>query len=188
MFFLGHIGFTLFLAMMFYLPVSIAVTGVLLPDAIDKTLFALKITPCGRFLSHTIFFAPIVGMVVYKLTKRRDLAFALSFGSFLHLIEDAHAFVPFFFPLINYQFNCADFALHLTPFIILMEIVGAALIYTTLFRNKLVVDFREAMWSKIFKSGFPLLPYVQHEGTDARRVSKKKNRNQGKVERVRKSF
>ncbi len=184
MYLLGHMGFTVFLAAMFYLPLGAAVTGVILPDAIDKTIFILGLTPCSRFMSHSIFFAPIVGIIAYRLSKRKDLALALSFGAFLHLIEDFNSFVPFLFPLVNYPFNCADFGLYVTPFIIFAEIVGTVLIYTTLFRNKLVLGFRDALWSKIFKNGFPLLPYVRHKGTNHRGVQGKANGNKVKVGRV----
>jgi len=147
---LGHIGITIFLSTLLYLPASFAFIGVLLPDVIDKFLFAGGFVPCGVFISHTVFFGPIISLLAFLVTKRKDIAFALLFGSFAHLLEDANHFVPWFYPIINYPFNCGQLSFTITPFVILTEASGVALLIVTVAFNSKLIYFRNKInsWLK----------------------------------------
>jgi hypothetical protein len=140
---LGHIGITVFLATLLYLPVQFALIGVLLPDLVDKALFVAGVVPCGVFAAHTVFFGPIIGSIIFLVTRRKDASLGILFGSLMHLLEDAGHFVPWFYPLVNYPFNCGPLSLSFTPFTIFTEILGAALLIITVVFNSKLIYYRE---------------------------------------------
>ncbi len=103
MLFLGHIGVTAFLGKFLYLPLLFVIIGSMLPDAVDKGLVIFGVTDYSRFVAHNIFFGPIASIFTYAITRRRDAALAILFGSYMHLIEDANKFVPWLYPLVQYE-------------------------------------------------------------------------------------
>lgn len=134
---LGHIGIAVLIATLLYLPLLFVLVGVLLPDMIDKGLFFSSSTFCGRFIGHTVFFGPIVSILVYAATKRKDLALAILFGMYIHLLQDSTNFIPWFYPIVNYQRECIP-GMRIGPFEIIAEILGVSIIILiTLFSFKL---------------------------------------------------
>lgn len=172
MFLIGHIGFTVFLSVLFYLPASYAFIGVLIPDVVDKLLLASSITSCGRLFSHSVFFSPVLGLSVYSITKRKDLALAIAFGSFLHLLEDATYFVPWFYPLIDYARECKPFGIYYGMFELATDAAGLGLLMATVKLNSRLLYYRDLVWLKIFKTGFPRVPYVQRQNSVVRGLQK----------------
>jgi len=148
---LGHIGITVFLSVLLYLPASFAFIGVLLPDVIDKLLFAAGLVPCSIFFSHTVFFGPIISILTFLVTKRKDISLAILLGSFAHLLEDANHFVPWLYPIINYPFNCGPLTFTITPFVVLTEALGVALLVATVVFNSKLIYFRDKInsWLKV---------------------------------------
>lgn len=150
MLYLGHIGITIFIATMLYLPILFAVIGVLLPDVVDKGLYLLGIVPCTKYFGHTIFFVFIVGSLTYVITRRWKLVLAISVGCSLHLIEDAiylhflnnsSDFIPWFFPLLNYPnlSVCGPLEVEFINVFIITELIGALfLIFTLGFSSKII--------------------------------------------------
>ena len=143
MIFFGHLGITIFLGMMLFLPILYVGIGALLPDIVDKLFFNLHLLPCGRSLAHNIFFGPVVAGVVYLITRRKDVSFAILFGSYLHLVEDATNFIPWFYPVVNYAFSCGPTTLHLGRFELVAEVVGLSLLILILFYKSKVIYVRE---------------------------------------------
>ncbi len=153
MLYLGHIGIAVFLASMLYLPIIFAVIGVLLPDIVDKGLYMLGIVPCSRYFAHSIFFPLVVGSIVFLVTRRWKLALAITFGSLLHLFQDMHWVVPWFFPLISYPeiLACGPIKVNVNLFIIVTEVIGAGLLVFTLgFRQKFIY-LRRKFWGLLMK-------------------------------------
>lgn len=144
---LGHTGITVFLSTLFYLPAQFAFMGVLLPDFVDKTLFVTGITPCGVFAAHTIFFGPVISLITFLVTKRKNLALAILFGSFMHLLEDARHFLPWFYPIVNYPFICGPLIFEITPFAILTEGLGFLLLIATVVFNSKLLYYRNRVHS-----------------------------------------
>ena len=112
------------------MPVTAFVVGAILPDVVDKGLLLFGILPCTRSFAHNVFFALGAGAIAFVATRRRDVAFAILLGCLLHLAQDSTHFVPYFYPLLQYDFNKCDTHLVFQPgdFEIAMEFVGAALI------------------------------------------------------------
>ena len=79
----------------------------LLPDLVDKPLWALGIG-CGRCLAHTLLFVFIVS-IAFSTRKRVYGLFAL-LGGILHLLTDLGWFVPWFWPFVRYDFPQLEFA------------------------------------------------------------------------------
>lgn len=143
---LGHIGIALFLSTLFYLPALFAILGVILPDAIDKIFFTFGFLPCGRYLGHNLFFAPILALITFALTKKKNFALAILFGTYLHLLQDAREFIPWFYPLVNYPFDCVPFEVHIGLFEIITESIGASLLIITVFFKTKVLYLREKLF------------------------------------------
>src|SRR3989338_11643878 len=97
----GHFGIAVFIASFIALPLIFAGIGVLLPDMLDKTLFILGMTPCSRFVGHTLFFGALVFSLAYFTTKNKKIALALLLGILLHLAQDFQSFVPYFYPFVS---------------------------------------------------------------------------------------
>ncbi len=126
---LGHIGTALIIASVFYIPVAAFVVGVLLPDIFDKGLTILGFLECGRSAGHNVFFALAAGAIALAVTRKKSVALAIFLGVILHLVEDSTHFVPYFYPLVAYDFSeCGPVEFQPGTFEIAMEVVGIALI------------------------------------------------------------
>lgn len=150
---LGHIGLTAFVSSMLYLPILGGVIGVLIPDIIDKGLFVLGYSPCGRFLAHSVFFFPLAGIVAYAITRNKKFAIAVALGALLHLVEDMHDNVPFLFPMKYYTFfdTCEELKVSFTPYVITTEIIGGLILVSMSAFNSKFVKLRKLIWMKIFR-------------------------------------
>lgn len=146
---LGHIGIALLLAVLFSMPAAFVVIGVLLPDIVDKLFFTTGFLPCGRSLGHNLIFGPIIGLVTLAVTRNVKFALAIFFGAYLHLIGDLRDFIPWFYPFVEYEFDCGPVEFVLDEFLISMEIVGLALIILVLkYRSKIIL-IREKILRKL---------------------------------------
>ena len=143
MIFFGHLGITIFLGMLLFLPILYVGIGALLPDIVDKLFFNLHLLPCGRSLAHNIFFGPAVAALIYLVTRRKDISLAILFGCYLHLIEDVTNFIPWFYPVVSYTFNCGPTTIHLGTFEIVAEVIGLSLLILTIFYQSKVIYLRE---------------------------------------------
>ena len=122
MFVFGHIGITLgiaFILFQFVLPrigirlkrinyLFVAI-GAILPDLIDKPIGRILLGESvanGRLFAHTLLFVLILLMLGFFLKDHRDAVFCLSFGAFMHLIEDKMWEIPatLFYPLFGFGF------------------------------------------------------------------------------------
>ncbi len=137
---LGHLGIALIIASVFYIPVAAFVVGVFLPDIVDKGLAILGIVECGRSVAHNVFFAIGAGAVALAATRKKSIALAILLGVLLHLAQDSTHFVPYLYPLVQYDFSdCGPVAFQPSPFEIAMEAVGLALIVVWWkFKSKLI--------------------------------------------------
>ncbi len=136
----GHLGITIFLGSLIGLRILFVAIGVLLPDVVDKVFYELGFLPCGRSLAHNLFFGPVLALLTFLLTRRKDISLALLFGSYLHLIEDLKNFIPWFYPFVQYNFDCQPLReIHLGLFELVTESVGIALLLATfLFKTKII--------------------------------------------------
>jgi len=126
---LGHVGIALVLSSLFFIPAAALVVGVLLPDIFDKGLALLGVLECGRSAGHNIFFALGAGAVAFLATRNRGIALAILLGVLLHLAQDSAHFVPYLYPLMQYDFGeCGPVQFQPGNFEIAMEAVGLALI------------------------------------------------------------
>ncbi len=104
MFVFGHLGITLgiaFILFQFVLPrigirpkkinyLFIAI-GAILPDLIDKPIGRILLGESvanGRLFGHTLLFVLMLVMLGFFFKDHRDAVFCLSFGAFMHLLED----------------------------------------------------------------------------------------------------
>ena len=103
----GHLGIPLPVARL--LKLNLVVTGLcaLLPDIVDKPLWALGIGN-GRYVAHTLLFVFLVA-IVFSLKKKR-YGLSAFFGGILHLLLDAGGFVPWRYPFARYQFPQEEFS------------------------------------------------------------------------------
>ena len=148
MIFFGHIGMTLFLAALLSLNFVFVLIGVLLPDVIDKFFYIIGAFPCGRFIGHTIWFAPALALITYAVTRKKFFAGSILFGAYVHIIGDIGYLLPLFMPFVAYEFNCTmPFSGPVEPSQIYLEIVGLVLLgITIVFHKKL-----SALGSKLMK-------------------------------------
>jgi len=146
---LAHIGMTAFLSTLVYLPASFAVIGALLPDIVDKLLLLPGLSACGRFIGHSLFFGPILSLLAYGLTRKKEVALALLFGSYLHLLEDAKDFMPLFYPIVKYQFECVPTTIKTGPFEIITESLGITLLSIKVLFNSKLLRYRDRLWTKV---------------------------------------
>ncbi len=103
----AHLTFTLLAGRKLKLSPALLALGVLLPDLVDKSLVIFFGIGGGRFVAHTLTFAGIAGLAAALLHSRRAGA-SLAFGIAAHLIEDAYSFVPWFYPLLDYEFPVVE--------------------------------------------------------------------------------
>ncbi len=152
---LGHIGLTALASSMFYLPILGGALGVLLPDIIDKGIFTLGLAPCSRFIAHSIFFAPLVGIVTFAATRNKKFALAVALGAFLHLLEDMNGDVPFLYPIKDYSFfaACGQIKILFTPYVIITETIGGLILILMSVFNSQLARLRRLFWQVIGRIG-----------------------------------
>jgi hypothetical protein len=118
----GHIGITLgiaFIIFQFVLPrigirpkrinYLFVALGAILPDLIDKPIGRILLGESvanGRLFGHSLLFVLILLMLGFFLKDHREEVFCLSFGAFMHLIEDRmwENAATFFYPLYGLGF------------------------------------------------------------------------------------
>ncbi len=132
---------------MFYLPIAFSAVGVLLPDIVDKIFYTLGVLPCGRSLGHNLFFGPILALITYVVTRRKNYALAIWFGAYLHLLQDITGFIPWLYPLVNYQFGCGPIQIVIDPLDLVAEPLGVILLFISIAFNSKVLHYREKFWS-----------------------------------------
>ena len=123
----GHIGITVFLGNLFSLTLIPVFLGSILPDIIDKP-FQIMGMGYGRFIGHTLFMGLVIAGIIHLLTRKKLLSLSLLFGYWVHLLEDGSAFVPWFYPFVNYDFPIYSFGPRFTVFSVTSEIVGVILL------------------------------------------------------------
>jgi len=131
---LGHIGITVFLGNLLSLALTYVFLGSILPDIIDKP-FQILGTGYGRFIGHTLIMGLLIAVIIHLVTRKKLLSLSFLFGYWVHLLEDASAFVPWFYPFVNYDFPVYSFGPVFTVFNVTSEIVGIILL-VQLMRSK----------------------------------------------------
>jgi hypothetical protein len=74
----------------------------LIPDLVDKPIFWVFGIGSGRYVCHTLLFL-IVTVIAFSLWKRMYGLSAL-LGVTLHFILDVGWFMPWFYPIVKYEF------------------------------------------------------------------------------------
>ena len=150
MIFFGHIGMTLFLAALLSLNFLFVLIGVLLPDVVDKFFYIIGTFPCGRFIGHTIWFAPALALITYAVTRKKFFAVSILFGAYVHMIGDVGYLLPLFMPFVTYEFNCTmPFSGPVEPSLIYLEIVGLVLLVITIVFHKKLSELGSKLMKKI---------------------------------------
>jgi hypothetical protein len=88
-------------------PALVALFGTQLPDLVDKPLAYADVLPSGRAMGHSVFFALVVGAVLWALVRRYDrphLAVAFGFGHVAHVVGDLVAAVVDQTPVAEFGF------------------------------------------------------------------------------------
>ena len=124
---LGHIGITVFLGNLLSLALSYVFLGSILPDIIDKP-FQIIGMGYGRFIGHTLFMGLVIAGIIHTVTRKKLFSLSFLFGYWIHLLEDAFAFVPWFYPFVNYDFPIYPFGPVFNVVTITSEIVGVILL------------------------------------------------------------
>jgi len=147
---LFHLGITAFMAILVGLPIFSSMLGAILPDIIDKVLFFLGIAPYGRFFAHSIFFGPLIAIIVFLLTRKKYLALSILFGCYLHLLVDITYFLPMFYPVVKYEFPSKSFEMDSWWFMILTESIGVAILYSSIMFKSEILYYRNKVfvWMK----------------------------------------
>ena len=103
---IGHIGIALPAGYVLRLSLPLVFLGAILPDLIDKPLYALGIGG-GRYIAHTLLFAFVVAGLFSLWKKKYGLSVLV--GMISHLFLDSEGFVPWFYPLKSYKFPKVKF-------------------------------------------------------------------------------
>lgn len=153
---LGHIGIAIIIATLFYMPVAALAIGSILPDVVDKGLAIIGLVPCGRSLAHNVFFALAAGAVAFGITRKKSIGIAIALGILLHLAQDAYYFVPYFYPLVQYDFgDCGPVRFNPGNVNIFFEFVGlACIIVWWRWRTKLIYFRERILKLKVLKRVF----------------------------------
>ncbi len=132
----GHVGLTASAGKALKLPIIYLLFASMLPDVVDKVLFAARVAPSTRFIGHTIIFSLAVSFLFYIITKKKNIGLALLLGCLLHLLGDITGFLPLFYPFVNYAFPSGQLALRIGPFEIITESLGIILL-VIIFKSKI---------------------------------------------------
>jgi hypothetical protein len=151
MFLLLHLGVAAIIAVLLGFSLPFTLIGSTLPDLIDKPMFLLGITPEGRFIAHTIFFAPIVSFLAYAIFRNKYFALSILIGGYIHLILDMGHFIPLFYPIVSYDFK-GTFDLGSSSFILITETIGAILLYGSVKFKHNILYYRDRFLSWITNS------------------------------------
>jgi len=124
--------------------IRLLLLGSLLPDIIDKPIgqFLFRDTfSNGRIFCHTILFLVLITLAGYYLYQNRGKLWllVLSFGTFMHLIQDQMWLEPrtLLWPLFGFAFERIDltywvqnilYALLTDPSVYIPELVGATIL------------------------------------------------------------
>jgi membrane-bound metal-dependent hydrolase YbcI (DUF457 family) len=158
----GHLGFTL---AFFHSSSSLRerintyalAFGTLLPDIIDKS-FGQFIFQHGRFVGHSIVIGFVTcfaaGILLKLLNKDDRIAVSLLCGWSAHLIEDSSGFLPWLYPLVQYNFPISTLdplrALS-NPYVLSCEIMGATLLGLLAYRYGYVDIVKEQGLGALFR-------------------------------------
>jgi len=142
------------------LDIRLLLIGSLLPDIIDKPLgqfFFRETFNNGRIFCHTLLFLILITLAGYYLyrNRRKTWLLVLSFGTFIHLIQDQMWLVhkTLLWPIYGLAFEKIDiihwmqeipYALRTDPGLYVPEIVGAMILVAfvaMLVRRKRVYPF-----------------------------------------------
>jgi len=124
----GHIGITVFLGNLLSLALLYVFMGSVSPDLIDKPLQISGLVGSGRFIGHTLFMGLVIAGIIHLITRKKLFSLSFLFGYFVHLLEDASHFVPWFYPFVNYSFPSYSFGPVFSTFNIISEIIGVILL------------------------------------------------------------
>ena len=105
----GHVGIALPVAYALRLNLAVVFLCALLPDLVDKPLWALGIG-APRYVAHTLLFVLVVTAAFFLWKKPYGLAALL--GGVSHLVLDwldGGSPVPWFYPLTSYDFPHREF-------------------------------------------------------------------------------
>ena len=146
MLFFGHIGITVLIGTLFFLPALLVGFSSILPDLIDKGLLVIGVSHYSRLFAHNIFFGPIASAVVYLITRRKGFALAVLFGTYMHLLEDIRTPLPWLWPLA--KINLAPVTgLKISPdlFDISLEAIGLSCLGVLFVFRQSILNAREKM-------------------------------------------
>ena len=124
----GPIGITVFLGNLLSLALLYVFMGSVSPDLIDKPLQISGLVGSGRFIGHTLFMGLVIAGIIHLITRKKLFSLSFLFGYFVHLLEDASHFVPWFYPFVNYSFPSYSFGPVFSTFNIISEIIGVILL------------------------------------------------------------
>lgn len=148
MLFFGHIGITVLLGTLFFLPALVVGLSSILPDLVDKGLLVVGLSQYSRLYAHNIFFGPIVSAIVYLVTKRKSFALAVLFGTYFHLLEDIRTPLPWLWPFVKTDLAPVT-ALKISPdiFDLVMEAIGLSCLASLFVFRKTISAARKRMVS-----------------------------------------
>lgn len=108
---LGHLAISALLHRYLDLDLGPVMVGGVFPDLTDKLLCqVLHITPSGRMYGHTLLGVALTTPLVRKIWGART-ARAWAIGYLGHLVGDVDGFVPWLYPLVEYDFRRAEIGL-----------------------------------------------------------------------------
>ncbi|MBI4009890.1 MAG: hypothetical protein HY361_01685 [Candidatus Aenigmarchaeota archaeon] len=144
MLFFGHIGISAFFGLFLYLSPLIVGISSILPDFVDKGLLLAGLSPYTRLVAHNLFFGPALSAIVYLATKRKAVAIAVLFGTYMHLIEDIRTPLPWLWPLVTYDLvPVTGIKIVVDLFEIFTETIGLSLLVSLFVFKKNLIDARE---------------------------------------------
>lgn len=150
MLFFGHIGITTFIGRFLFLSFWIVAFSAFLPDIVDKGLFVSGMSQYTRLVAHNLFFGPIVSVLALALTKRKEVAIAVLFGTYMHLIEDMRHPLPLLWPFVSYDAPPLK-ELKIAPdlFDIALEGIGISSLAVLFLFRKNINHSRNKLWTKL---------------------------------------
>ncbi|UYP47444.1 hypothetical protein NEF87_003729 [Candidatus Lokiarchaeum ossiferum] len=104
------------------------IVGSIFPDLIDKPLFLIFGIAGGRGYFHTPLLLGIISLILFLLTKNKNVASSFGIGTLFHLLLDIPA-VPWLWPIVPitiYESKIEDFfyTLFNNPLVYSTEIIG----------------------------------------------------------------
>lgn len=99
----GHIGVAVFLGRFLRLNLIFVAVGAILPDIIDKPLPYFFGVGYTWFIGHSLFTA-LGFFIAFVIIGKRHTGASIAFGCLLHLFTEFSFHLPWFYPLVNYDF------------------------------------------------------------------------------------